>query len=82
MRALGARLDARLRELKGAAPPPMLRVSGRARRAAAVVRAAEAVGGGPAVTGVAAAIAICFVATIYPSRQAARLDPAQALRYQ
>jgi lipoprotein-releasing system permease protein len=31
---------------------------------------------------VASAIAICFVATIYPSRQAARLDPAQALRYQ
>lgn len=29
-----------------------------------------------------AAIAICFLATIYPSRQAARLDPAQALRYQ
>jgi lipoprotein-releasing system permease protein len=28
------------------------------------------------------AIAICFAATIYPSRQAARLDPAQALRYQ
>jgi lipoprotein-releasing system permease protein len=28
------------------------------------------------------AIAICFVATIYPSRQAAKLDPAQALRYQ
>ena len=28
------------------------------------------------------AILICFVATIYPSRQAARLDPAQALRYQ
>ena len=25
---------------------------------------------------------ICFVATIYPSRQAAKLDPAQALRYQ
>jgi len=31
---------------------------------------------------VTSAIAICFVATIYPSRQAARLDPAQALRYQ
>ena len=29
-----------------------------------------------------AAIVICFVATIYPSRQAAKLDPAQALRYQ
>jgi lipoprotein-releasing system permease protein len=29
-----------------------------------------------------AAIVICFVATIYPSRQASRLDPAQALRYQ
>ena len=31
---------------------------------------------------VAAALLICFVATIYPSRQAAKLDPAQALRYQ
>jgi lipoprotein-releasing system permease protein len=31
---------------------------------------------------VASAIVICFVATIYPSRQAAKLDPAQALRYQ
>jgi lipoprotein-releasing system permease protein len=31
---------------------------------------------------VAAAMLICFVATIYPSRQAARLDPAQALRYE
>jgi len=29
-----------------------------------------------------AAILICFVATIYPSRQAAKLDPAQALRYE
>jgi lipoprotein-releasing system permease protein len=31
---------------------------------------------------VAAAVAVCFLATIYPSRQAAKLDPAQALRYQ
>ena len=31
---------------------------------------------------IAAAVLICFVATIYPSRQAAKLDPAQALRYQ
>jgi lipoprotein-releasing system permease protein len=31
---------------------------------------------------VAAALLICFVATIYPSRQASKLDPAQALRYQ
>jgi lipoprotein-releasing system permease protein len=31
---------------------------------------------------VVAAIVICFAATIYPSRQAARLDPAEALRYQ
>jgi lipoprotein-releasing system permease protein len=30
----------------------------------------------------AGAVLICFVATIYPSRQAARLDPAQALRYE
>jgi lipoprotein-releasing system permease protein len=28
------------------------------------------------------ALLICFIATIYPSRQAARLDPAQALRYE
>ena len=31
---------------------------------------------------IVAAIVICFVATIYPSRQAAKLDPAQALRYE
>lgn len=31
---------------------------------------------------VIAALLICFVATIYPSRQASKLDPAQALRYQ
>ena len=31
---------------------------------------------------VLAAILVCFAATIYPSRQAARLDPAQALRYE
>ena len=34
------------------------------------------------VTVVVAAILVCFVATLYPSRQAARLDPAQALRYE
>ena len=31
---------------------------------------------------VVGAILICFIATIYPSRQASRLDPAQALRYE
>ena len=31
---------------------------------------------------VVGAVLICFVATIYPSRQAAKLDPAQALRYE
>ncbi len=31
---------------------------------------------------ITAAIVICFLATIYPARQAAKLDPAQALRYQ
>jgi lipoprotein-releasing system permease protein len=30
---------------------------------------------------IVSAVLICFVATIYPSRQAAKLDPAQALRY-
>jgi lipoprotein-releasing system permease protein len=31
---------------------------------------------------VGVAVVICFVATIYPSRQAANLDPVQALRYE
>jgi lipoprotein-releasing system permease protein len=31
---------------------------------------------------VGGAVLVCFVATLYPSRQAARLDPAQALRYE
>ncbi len=31
---------------------------------------------------IVSAIAICLVATIYPARQASRLDPAEALRYQ
>jgi lipoprotein-releasing system permease protein len=30
---------------------------------------------------IVASLAICFVATLYPSRQAAKLDPAEALRY-
>jgi lipoprotein-releasing system permease protein len=31
---------------------------------------------------IAAALTICFLSTIYPSRQAARLDPVQALRFE
>jgi lipoprotein-releasing system permease protein len=31
---------------------------------------------------IVAAIVICFLATIYPSRQASRLDPVQALRFE
>jgi lipoprotein-releasing system permease protein len=31
---------------------------------------------------IVSALAICFFATIYPARQASRLDPAEALRYQ
>ena len=31
---------------------------------------------------VAGAVVVCFLATLYPSRQAAKLDPAQALRYE
>jgi lipoprotein-releasing system permease protein len=31
---------------------------------------------------IASAIVICFLATIYPSRQAAKLDPVQALRFE
>ncbi|MEQ1869132.1 MAG: FtsX-like permease family protein [Vicinamibacterales bacterium] len=31
---------------------------------------------------VVGAVAICFVATLYPSRQAAKLDPVQALRHE
>lgn len=37
---------------------------------------------GDVVAVVAGAVVICFLATLYPSRQAARLDPAQALRYE
>lgn len=34
------------------------------------------------ITTVLGAVVVCFLATLYPSRQAARLDPAQALRYE
>jgi lipoprotein-releasing system permease protein len=31
---------------------------------------------------IVSALLICFLATLYPSMQASRLDPAEALRYQ
>jgi lipoprotein-releasing system permease protein len=31
---------------------------------------------------VVAAVAVCLIATLYPSRQASRIDPAEALRNQ
>jgi lipoprotein-releasing system permease protein len=31
---------------------------------------------------VVSAVLICFVATLYPSRQASKLDPVQALRFE
>jgi lipoprotein-releasing system permease protein len=34
------------------------------------------------ITIVAGGLVVCFFATLYPSRQAAKLDPAQALRYE
>ena len=34
------------------------------------------------VSVIVAAVAICFLATLYPSRQASRLDPVQALRFE
>jgi lipoprotein-releasing system permease protein len=34
------------------------------------------------VSVIVGAVVVCFLATLYPSRQAARLDPAQALRYE
>ena len=37
---------------------------------------------GDFVAVVIGAVVVCFLATLYPSRQAARLDPAQALRYE
>ena len=35
-----------------------------------------------AIVVVLGAVVVCFFATLYPSRQAARLDPAQALRFE
>ncbi len=37
---------------------------------------------GDLVSVIVGAVIVCFFATLYPSRQAARLDPAQALRYE
>jgi lipoprotein-releasing system permease protein len=37
---------------------------------------------GDLVAVIIGAVVVCFVATLYPSRQAAKLDPAQALRYE
>jgi len=37
---------------------------------------------GDAAVVLAGALLVCFAATLYPARGAARLDPAEALRYE
>ena len=52
------------------------------RRLPGELPAVQAAAVGPGRRSSSAPILVCFFATLYPSRQAARLDPAQALRYE
>ena len=59
----------------------LLRVPGHGRGLSDLLRAVHAAARSISLIVVVMAVLICFLATIYPSRQAAKLKPVEALRY-